>query len=392
MSMGCCYKCKKECTIKDDKGQLFGFPCDVCKNVICAECAGISSSEVRVLIMKSRSLIHFCHECRDGLFKNMLQISQKIGGLEDELKKMKNHLKPDEINKRFNCIEDDVKKLKQEEILSELKNKVKTLEEYIKAESSGKMEKNQTKNLEARIIKNISEALEEQMKAVNGQIGKCFREENSRLMQSLSNGFKEVNQNLVKTINNRVPDRMVTSREAMETENNHTAISSKKVGQAIMEVSTKNTLDKYINIVEDVEVEEVVKTNTQPFKPSAAPGRRIKGANKDVLSISAAADSKVFYVGNLSVESSAEKLETYLLENKIPVMACEQIVPKKQGITLARLAYRITIEPKFEKYFLNSNLWPENVTVKPFMSHNNNQREYRSRNFHQRRPQGWYRK
>ncbi|CAH1996103.1 unnamed protein product [Acanthoscelides obtectus] len=43
--------------------EVFGFPCDICRAVVCADCADISPSEVRVMIMKSRSLFLFCPDC-----------------------------------------------------------------------------------------------------------------------------------------------------------------------------------------------------------------------------------------------------------------------------------------------------------------------------------------
>lgn len=40
--------------MKNEKSQLFSFPCGVCTNMVCAESDGTRPSEVRVLILKLR--------------------------------------------------------------------------------------------------------------------------------------------------------------------------------------------------------------------------------------------------------------------------------------------------------------------------------------------------
>lgn len=50
-----CHKCKREYVMRLDETQLFGFSCDSCANVICAECAGITLLDIRVVIIESFS-------------------------------------------------------------------------------------------------------------------------------------------------------------------------------------------------------------------------------------------------------------------------------------------------------------------------------------------------
>lgn len=50
-------KCSSSCKLRKDKSELFGFPCDSCKQVICRNCAGLSASEIRCLPMSPRVLL-----------------------------------------------------------------------------------------------------------------------------------------------------------------------------------------------------------------------------------------------------------------------------------------------------------------------------------------------
>lgn len=76
-----CYKCHNECVFKETKTDLFGYPCDICKKIICKNCCGISASEIRVICMVSRIMPFVCQSCRDNLF-NLPNIVKRIDDLE----------------------------------------------------------------------------------------------------------------------------------------------------------------------------------------------------------------------------------------------------------------------------------------------------------------------
>ena len=86
--MGTCYKCNNECVPKEEKTELFGLPCDICRRIICKNCSGVRSSEVRVLIMKERCLRHFCPDCLE-CFSMMPGLKRRISELEAEIDAIK---------------------------------------------------------------------------------------------------------------------------------------------------------------------------------------------------------------------------------------------------------------------------------------------------------------
>lgn len=380
--MASCYKCKNECTFKDDKGLLFGYPCDICKNVVCADCAGTSPSEVRVLIMKTRSLLHFCPDCIDRMFKNILKINQKMSGMEEEIKKLKNLNKLDEVEKRVKKVEDDVRKMKQTKN-DELK--VKATEDCMDMNIPGRgVEANKPSQKE---VSEIQQTLNGHMKKIAHNIEELtvnFKKENIELVKAITSSFKEGNNELLRSLTNDPPSASRSSANRSKAMN---TISSQNLGHAMLEAATRETLDKYINITTDADVEKQKTTKTAYNGPAENYAKVIKGSNKEISSISAAEDCKVFYVGNLSVETSMENLKSFLIENGIPVIACDQIVPNRQRSTPIRLAYRVMVKPEFERNILNANLWPSNITVKPYTDN-----RYHDRNFQRKRPQTWLRR
>lgn len=83
---GRCNKCGQDCIFKEPKnaGEMFGFPCDFCKRVMCRTCSGIGSTEIRTLILSTRALPYICKECVTG-FKTALTLSTRVSALEDAL-------------------------------------------------------------------------------------------------------------------------------------------------------------------------------------------------------------------------------------------------------------------------------------------------------------------
>lgn len=86
---GRCSKCKRECTNRESKNELFGFPCDLCKKVYCKECAGLSSTDVRALIQVTKRLPFFCEECMDMLRETTLFKISQLKKMDADVKELK---------------------------------------------------------------------------------------------------------------------------------------------------------------------------------------------------------------------------------------------------------------------------------------------------------------
>lgn len=72
-----CYKCTKPCVTREEKGKLFGFPCDFCKEIICSECTGALAGEVRIIPSVSRTTLFLCPSCKDTI-KMLPDIQKKM--------------------------------------------------------------------------------------------------------------------------------------------------------------------------------------------------------------------------------------------------------------------------------------------------------------------------
>ncbi|KAG5872821.1 hypothetical protein JTB14_018052 [Gonioctena quinquepunctata] len=79
---GICYKCNESCVLRDSRTEVFGYPCDQCKRVVCKSCAGISSSEVRAVVITTRIMSFHCPLCR---INNIPQITQRLNNIEQEI-------------------------------------------------------------------------------------------------------------------------------------------------------------------------------------------------------------------------------------------------------------------------------------------------------------------
>lgn len=369
--MVCCYKCARDCVAKEDKTALFGYACDICTNITCAECTGVSASEIRVLVMKSRSLYHFCLDCRDNIFKNILEVNNKFANLEEELKNLKCSKKINEIEQKTKAIEIEVKKLKQnkqDDRFNEFNSKLKLIEERIESCKPEKFVAPSLRHMESALTKCITETLNNCMKDISNSIAEIIKDPN------------------MGALNQSIEEKANFSDNSVQKRNDKTVIPQ-NVGLAVMEAQTKNTLNKYININKDLG------GNSQIFRPpmgSLKNNRVVKGISKEVSKISAAERVETFYIGNLSTESSVEQLKAYLLENEIPVVACEQLTSRQMSTSSA---YKLSILPQQVENILDAKLWPENVIVKPFrfprQRHSFNKAR---RNFPQRQSQVWPRR
>lgn len=85
---GSCSKCSAACIFKETKSDLFGYPCDMCKVILCRNCAGFSSTEIRALSMISRVLPYFCTDCIT-VVRELPAIKAKVADLQAEINELK---------------------------------------------------------------------------------------------------------------------------------------------------------------------------------------------------------------------------------------------------------------------------------------------------------------
>ncbi|KAJ8981177.1 hypothetical protein NQ317_017270 [Molorchus minor] len=96
-----CLKC--HAAEKEEK-----FACDSCKRLICAECAELTSSEVRCMNLKNRKLMFLCTECQQGILMVPTLIKQ-VSDLQAEIRNLKE-----------NNITQTTAVLDQEDLISEM--------------------------------------------------------------------------------------------------------------------------------------------------------------------------------------------------------------------------------------------------------------------------------
>ncbi|CAG9767789.1 unnamed protein product [Ceutorhynchus assimilis] len=80
-SGGECYECKNHCVFKEIKNELFGYPCDLCKRIICKTCGNLSASEVRVVSIVNRTMPFMCPASKENMF-NIPTIIKRLTQLE----------------------------------------------------------------------------------------------------------------------------------------------------------------------------------------------------------------------------------------------------------------------------------------------------------------------
>ncbi|KAL3269216.1 hypothetical protein HHI36_008298 [Cryptolaemus montrouzieri] len=76
-----CFKCGSTCVFKESKSELFGFPSDFCKMIICTNYASLLSSEIRVLVIASITLPFCCPECRKNI-NDIRTLIRRVSDLE----------------------------------------------------------------------------------------------------------------------------------------------------------------------------------------------------------------------------------------------------------------------------------------------------------------------
>lgn len=85
-----CSNCNQICVSKEPKNSndIFGYPCDLCKKLLCKKCSGISTTELRTLILNSRVMPYICKLCLPKL-QDTLQLVNRVTALETSFAEIK---------------------------------------------------------------------------------------------------------------------------------------------------------------------------------------------------------------------------------------------------------------------------------------------------------------
>ncbi|KAK9887482.1 hypothetical protein WA026_022830 [Henosepilachna vigintioctopunctata] len=84
-----CYRCKKTGTARSSSRTL--FECDKCEGVLCADCSGLSASEIKVLQLQKRKLMYYCLQCISDvnnihdLKKQIIELTTTKNSIEKEI-------------------------------------------------------------------------------------------------------------------------------------------------------------------------------------------------------------------------------------------------------------------------------------------------------------------
>lgn len=98
-----CSKCSSECVFRDvskskEIKELFGGPCDLCGDILCRNCSGISSSEIRALTAQTRVVSYYCAGCLDTIrdaVKCLPNMKRQIAELCTETQELKQKVNSD---------------------------------------------------------------------------------------------------------------------------------------------------------------------------------------------------------------------------------------------------------------------------------------------------------
>ena len=91
-----------------------------------------------------------------------------------------------------------------------------------------------------------------------------------------------------------------------------------------------------------------------------------KSSTRSVISAARELKQKaVFYIGNVSVDCSAEKLNAFVTGMNVEVFSCFPVEPRKRrgGDLFEQRAFRLCINVDHSDRMLNAALWPVSVTV-----------------------------
>lgn len=86
MSTTNCFECVKSCSVEE------AIQCDGCKRHMCITCSGLTSSEIKVMGLKTkRTMLFLCPPCREGLFQ-VPTLIKTVAALREDVQKLQQNL------------------------------------------------------------------------------------------------------------------------------------------------------------------------------------------------------------------------------------------------------------------------------------------------------------
>lgn len=332
-----CFKCNGICTQKEDKNALFGFPCDLCQRVVCKNCTGLMASEIRVVPSQSRTLFYICPDCKNS-FTEIPKLAKRITSLESEVKTWK---------QKFS----NEKKLWETEVG---KIKASFEKEMLQCTSNGP-------SSHVAVVTNTDADNQ-------GGLRDLFRDELKNGLKTQTDLIASQLYNVVDCIKDANKDlvRFLTEKNALISHSAPSVTPPVDPGLAVRAISEALSIGN-VNTT-------MTKNNKQSEEHNSIVNRTqniIRGTNKNNTILTAAPKQSWFYVGNLDVQSTVEQLIDHLKVNSIPVLTCEKLSSRNRHAVAA--SFKVSIEPELKTAILNSDIWPENVSIKPFIFPNGGQ-------------------
>lgn len=101
---GKCYKCSIAVIFKEPVKKsvdVFGYPCDHCKKVVCQTCSELSPTELRAVLLSKRTMAFFCPDCSSSV-KKLLHLVDRVSSMENDIGSLKDDIaKIPEINNKL---------------------------------------------------------------------------------------------------------------------------------------------------------------------------------------------------------------------------------------------------------------------------------------------------
>lgn len=373
MTKNFCFQCSQQCVFKEEKNELFGFPCDSCRRVVCSKCTGAMASEVRVIPSTSRTLLYMCPECLES-FRKLPLTMKKIETLESDFRQLREEM---ECHKKS-----IINKFTSSKQTENIQKDIEVLKKQI----------SQPENVNINNMDNFSLILKECFKNFTDTVGKNIMDLNKSLGSLCIN------------LNNNANNRKPPTSQAITVTSYPTAVHGiaddgrdqhkltpangkskdrpvKKVvtqgpttvatvASAVLETLTAKKMNDIIYVNSDAHEgprERPVDAKIDLIK--AAPvrtssGHQTNGTRDRVMSIAAAQRRKWFYIGNLDLNTNKEELCKHLNSFDISIIDCEKLQVRNNNYAAA---FKVAVTPEETSKILDSEIWPKSVAVKPYI-------------------------
>ena len=181
--------------------------------------------------------------------------------------------------------------------------------------------------------------------------------QSSEIRQQIGNAIKDI-QYSNSTLISQLLENSSIKNKASSTE-------PKQAGTIELRAATERKMNEIINLCNDSENEKHGRSTKDTEKRHDSKNRNnqgIKGTGSKVAEIAAACERKWIYIDNLLATTTTDQLKTYLEQNGMPPLSCEKLETRDPHKT-----FKVGIEPQYMDNIMKNEIWPLNVTVKPFI-------------------------